>query len=167
MEMVKAGMDMLGDIRRLLSAAVKDMKTRGETQWDENYPGLDLLLGDIETGSMFLMVDDGNVIGMIVLTAEQEPEYLDVDWSDKDGKAVVIHRVAVHPSLQGTGIGGKLFDFAEVYALDNGFSSIRIDTFSGNPRMKRLIESKDYLRRGEIHFQTHEPPFICYEKMLG
>jgi GNAT superfamily N-acetyltransferase len=166
MEIVKAGMDRLEDVRKLLSDAVRDMNARGVTQWDENYPSLDMLLGDIETGSMFLMVDYGNVIGMIVLTAEQEPEYLDVDWSDKEGRAVVIHRVAVHPSLQGTGIGGKLFDFAEEHALECGFSSIRIDTFSENPNMKRLIESKDYVWKGEIHFPTHKPPFICYEKIL-
>lgn len=166
MEIVKAGMDRLEDVRNLLSTAVRDMNARGVTQWDENYPGLDLLIGDIKTGSMFLMVDDEEVIGMIVLTGEQEPEYLDVDWSDKDGKAVVIHRVAVHPRLQGTGIGSKLFDFAEEHALENGFSSIRIDTFSENPNMQRLIESKEYVRRGEIHFPTHKPPFICYEKVM-
>jgi GNAT superfamily N-acetyltransferase len=166
MEIVKAGMDRLEDVRELLSAAVKEMNERGVTQWDENYPGLDLLIGDIRTGSMFLMIDDGTVIGMIVLTGEQEPEYMDVDWSDKEGKAAIIHRAAVHPSLQGKGIGSKLFDFAEEYALKNGFSSIRIDTFSENPNMQRLIESKDYVRRGTIHFPTHKPPFICYEKIL-
>lgn len=166
MGIVRAGMERLDDIRNLLLTAIKDMNARGIMQWDEYYPGLDLILKDIETGSMFIMMKDSKVIGMIVLTGEQEPEYLDVDWSDKDGKALVIHRLAVRPDLQGKGIGGRLFDFAEEHALNNDFSSIRIDTFSENPNMKRLIESKDYVRIGIIHFPTHKPPFICYEKIL-
>jgi GNAT superfamily N-acetyltransferase len=166
MEIIKATMDRLDDVRDLLSIAISDMNARGITQWDEDYPGLDLLLRDIETGSMHIMMEDAEVIGMIVLTGEQEPEYLDVNWSDKEGKAIVIHRVAVHPSLQGKGIGGMLFDFAEEHALKNGFSSIRIDTFSENPNMQRLIESKNYVKTGIIHFPTHKPPFICYEKAL-
>jgi GNAT superfamily N-acetyltransferase len=166
MEIKKARMDQLKEIKNLLLTCIKNMMSKGISQWDEDYPGQETLIADIKEGCMYVMVEQRQIIGMIVLTGEQEPEYEKVDWIDPEGKALVIHRVAVHPDWQGRGIGGKLFDFAEDYARKSGFTSLRVDTFSENHLMKRLIESKEYVRTGDIFFPTHTLPFFCFEKPL-
>jgi ribosomal protein S18 acetylase RimI-like enzyme len=57
-------------------------------------------------------------------------------------------------------------DFAENYAIENNYTSIRLDAFSNNPRALRFYENRDYQRRGEVFFPGRELPFYCFEKIL-
>jgi ribosomal protein S18 acetylase RimI-like enzyme len=55
-------------------------------------------------------------------------------------------------------------DFAEQFAIDNKYTSIRLDTFSKNSRNKNFYEIRGFKRLGEIHFpKQSEFPFYCYE----
>jgi len=56
--------------------------------------------------------------------------------------------------------------FAEKRAADNGYSSIRLDAYSGNAIALQLYERNGYRKRGEVFFPRRELPFICYEKLL-
>jgi GNAT superfamily N-acetyltransferase len=149
----------------LVSKCLKVMKKQRLDQWDDEYPKNEVFIRDIENESLFLAVEKDHVIGIIVLTGEQEPEYEDVHWNIRHGKPLVVHRLAVHPRWRRRGIATRLMRFAEEYAMDRGYASLRIDTYVENSKMQHLIEYMGYTRCGEIFFPTHTLPFICYEKL--
>ena len=78
-----------------------------------------------------------------------------------------MHRLAVHPEQQGKGIARELMDFGEQLARKNNYLSVRLDTFSKNPRNNRFYTARDYKKVGEVFFKQKSPhPFYCYEKVL-
>jgi ribosomal protein S18 acetylase RimI-like enzyme len=68
--------------------------------------------------------------GVVSINSIQEDEYRSIPWEDKNGKILVIHRLAVHPKYQRKGYASKLMDFAEMPGFDNNYSSIRLDAYS-------------------------------------
>jgi len=58
-------------------------------------------------------------------------------------------------------------NFAEKYARDNNFTSVRLDTFSQNKRNQKFYETRGYQRLGDIYFpKQSKHPFHCYELKL-
>jgi GNAT superfamily N-acetyltransferase len=166
MDIVKAQKEDFDKIFELVSDIIKDMEIRGNPQWDENYPTKEILYKDIEEGTLFIMEERNKSIALCALTENEEPQYLGINWMDKNGKALEIHRIAVHPHWQKKGIARILFEFAEEHAQNNGYSSMRLDTYCKNSRMIKIIEQRGYKRSGEIFFPPLLPPFFCYEKLL-
>ncbi|HBF38124.1 MAG TPA: hypothetical protein DDW50_12470 [Firmicutes bacterium] len=78
----------------------------------------------------------------------------------------VIHRLAVNPEYQKQGIGRQLMDFAEKCALERGYTSIRLDAYSGNHRAVNLYENRGYKKVGQFFYPSREFPFYCYEKRI-
>ena len=53
------------------------------------------------------------------------------------------------------------------FSKENGFKSIRLDTFSGNPQNNIFYQSLDFKKLENIYFREQsELPFYCYEKVL-
>jgi len=167
MEIVKVHPDDTVEILELVREVLKDMNVHGIYQWSDKYPPRETFKSDIESGTLFAMMDKDQIVGIIVLTEKQDEEYEQVDWIDKTGKALIVHRLAVHPIWQRMGIADMLLDYAEKFAKDNEYSSIRVDTYSGNQRSQNLFEKRRYDRKpGHIHFPEIEGPFYCYEMLI-
>ncbi|MEE9374357.1 MAG: GNAT family N-acetyltransferase [Saprospiraceae bacterium] len=73
------------------------------------------------------MLKDGEA-GIIVLDDNQDKQYSNFKWPFKAKNPLVIHRLAVQPALQGegVGVGKRLCLFAEDFALDYEYDSVRI-----------------------------------------
>jgi len=57
--------------------------------------------------------------------------------------------------------------WAETYAKDKGYQSVRLDTFSQNKRNQKFYETRGYQKLGDIFFpKQSEHPFHCYELLL-
>ena len=167
MEIIRAEPDAIPEILDLVQDCIRDMNLHGIDQWNEQYPLPEIFISDVESGSLFAMKDEERIVAIIVLSGNQDKEYSEIDWTDKSGKALVVHRLAVHSKWQRRGIAKKLMEFAEKFARDNGYTSIRIDTYSGNPRTLLFFEKQKYERRpGQIFFPECEGPYYCYEIIL-
>lgn len=58
-------------------------------------------------------------------------------------------------------------DFAEEFAANSDFISIRLDTLSLNKRNQHFYEARGYQKLGDIYFpKQSEAPFHCYELVL-
>ena len=158
----------LDRIKCIAEACAKDMINNNIFQWNENYPSKDVFKDDIENNSLYVCKSGSMVIGCIMLCSEKDKVYKDVNWLTKDYKNLYLHRLAVDPSFQKNGIGRLLMDFAEKYAKNNEYKSIRIDTFSKNKRNNKFYRSRKYVQLDDVFFPMQsEFPFHCYEKIIS
>lgn len=155
------------EILALTRACAADMMSRGIYQWDEHYPSETIFRKDVELGRLFLRISNKELIGLIALCEDKDPEYEGVKWITPDGNNLYVHRLAVHPLHQGHGYARELMDFTEGFAREKKYASIRLDTFSKNPRNQRFYELRGYTRLNEIYLPNQSPhPFYCYELPL-
>ena len=151
----------------MIHDCANDLIGKNIFQWNEKYPSRDIFLSDIEKKNLFILKNNSGIIGCIALSHEKDIEYTDVKWLTKDDKNLYLHRLAVDPKFQKKGIGKLLMDFAEDYARNNKFISVRLDTFSKNERNNRFYKSRKYTKLDDVYFPNQsEFPFHCYEKIL-
>ncbi len=163
----KATASDLTAIKKLTEACAKGMQEKGIFQWNELYPSLERLQEDITKEELFVLEENNVIEGILVLTPYMDKEYIPVEWLIQSSSNLYVHRLATNPQEWGSGNGRKLMDFAEAFAKEQGYVSVRLDTFSKNERNQRFYETRGYKRLGKIYFpKQSEHPFYCYEKVL-
>ena len=157
----------LDRVKKIAEACAIDMANYSIFQWNAQYPSREIFKNDIESNSLYVIEINNRIIGCIMLSDFKDDVYKDVEWLTKDSKNLYIHRLAVDPHLQKKGYGRKLMDFAEAFAVQNNFASIRLDTFSLNHRNNKFYKSRGYTQLENVFFPMQsEFPFHCYEKVL-
>ncbi len=157
----------INNILELTKSCAKAMIAKGIYQWNEHYPSKEAFVKDIERNELSVLEIDGHIKGTIVTSIVMDEEYIPIEWLTKNENNLYIHRLSIHPELQGQGYAQKLMDFAETFAIENNYSSIRLDTFSQNKRNQKFYELRGYKRLGDIFFpKQSEYPFHCYELVL-
>jgi ribosomal protein S18 acetylase RimI-like enzyme len=167
MDVIKAKEEDISDIMNLLRECIADMQSKGIDQWDKSYPTKDMISEDVQNQYMFAIKDGGNLIAVVSLNAKGAPEYDIVKWLTEDDKSLFVPRLAVHPNWHKKKIATKMMKFAEDFALENNYISIRLDVYSQNFRGVGLYESCGYKRTGQVYFRNKKTPFFCYEKILA
>ena len=163
----KAKLEDIDEIKALTEACAAHMIQQGIYQWNEHYPSKNVFIKDVEIGQLYVLEERGRILGIIVLSDIEDEEYDGVKWSGDQGKKLYIHRLAVHPDFQGQGKARSLMDFAEDFAKSNNYISIRLDTFSQNPRNNKFYKSRGYNKLDDVYFpKQSEFPFHCYEKLV-
>jgi ribosomal protein S18 acetylase RimI-like enzyme len=160
----KASIQDFKEISALYHAAVDKMTENQIFQWDEIYPDDEVLLKDILQGEMYLLEAEDRIASCVVLNEEQDELYRTGTWKYTDGRAAVIHRLCVHPDIQGVGIGKKTVQLIEAAAKDKGYNLIRLDAFSQNKHARNLYQNLGYTYAGEVHFR--KGMFYLMEKAL-
>ena len=162
--LVKAIPADVQSIMLLIEAAVVEMAKAEIDQWDENYPNAAVIAGDMPGGNLWCLKVPDRMAGIISLNEVQPPVYHGIDWIDRTGPPLVVHRLCIHPDFQRKGLAKRLLNFAQDFAAQNGYSSIRLDTFRYNHPAIALYTALGYQRRGEVTFRRRG--FYCYEKIL-
>ncbi len=163
----RAKLQEIPKILALTRACALDMSERGIEQWNEHYPSAEIFERDINRGELYTLFQSTDIIGVIVITSIMDKEYESVKWLSPDENNVYIHRLAIHPDFQGQGHARQLMTFAEDLARKEHYSSIRLDTFSRNPRNQKFYELRGYTKLEDIYFpKQSEYPFHCYELVL-
>ncbi len=93
--------------------------------------------------------DTGEVVGLVVLTADDEGPWVD--------------NVAVDPALHGTGIGRALLEYAEAAARKGGHDTITLLT---HERMTSNIALYTRIGYVEIRRSAEYPPLVIMRKSL-
>ena len=154
-------------ILQITKACALHLIDNGIFQWNEHYPDKVSFVSDVEKKELFVYCNYEKVIGCISLCNKMDDIYKPVNWITNNENNLYIHRLAVHPEFQKKGLGKYLMDFAENYAKDNGYISVRLDTFSENKRNLKFYELRGYHKLGKIYFpKQSEFPFYCYELIL-
>lgn len=163
----RAKITEIPDILSLTKACTEHMVRKGIFQWNAHYPSKKVFEKDMERAELYVLDTNGRIMGIIVISTYMDEEYAQVDWLTPNKDNIYIHRLGVHPDFQGNGFAQRLIDFAETRARQNGCVSVRLDTFSQNPRNQRFYEARGYQKLGDIFFpKQSEHPFHCYELVL-
>ena len=159
-----ADIDVLIDITK---ACAKYMISKGIYQWNEQYPSKEAFVNDAKHNELYVLEIETKIIGCIAISTYMDEEYFTINWLTPNDKNLYIHRVAIHPNYQGKGYAQQLMTFAESHAIENRYTSIRLDTFSQNKRNQKFYELRGYKRLGDIFFpKQSEFPFYCYELVI-
>jgi ribosomal protein S18 acetylase RimI-like enzyme len=160
----------LSDIVKIIEitkACAKYMVDKNIHQWNEFYPNKAAFTKDINREEFYVLEINNTILGCITISTFMDQEYIPISWLTQNKNNIYIHRLAVHPNLQGKGYAQQLMKFAEHYAQENNFLSIRLDTFSQNKRNQKFYELRGYKKLGDIFFfKQSKHPFHCYELVL-
>ena len=157
----------LDRVKEIAEACAKNMIENNIFQWNDKYPSREIFKEDIKNKSLYVSKINQEVVGCIMFSSFKDDVYKTVNWITQDEYSLYIHRLAVHPIFQKRGIARKMMDFAEDFAKSNNYISIRLDTFSQNPRNNKFYKSRGYNKLDDVYFpKQSEFPFHCYEKLV-
>lgn len=157
----------IDNIIEITKACAAYMISKNIYQWNTHYPNKQAFLNDIERNELYVLEIENKVKGCITISTIMDEEYIPISWLTPNEKNIYIHRLAVHPEIQGQGHAQQLMAFAEAYAKDNNYQSVRLDTFSQNHRNQTFYALRGYQKLGSIYFpKQSEYPFYCYELVL-
>ena len=166
--MIRKGTSLdIDTIIEITKTCAKHMINNDIYQWNENYPNKITFEEDVHRGELYVLENENMVVGCIVISTLMDKEYNSISWLTSNINNIYIHRLAIHPEYQRKGWAQDLMDFAEAFDIKNNYASIRLDTFSQNPRNQIFYELRNYKRLGNIYFpKQSEYPFYCYELIL-
>ena len=162
-----ATQNQLDRVKEIAEACAKNMIENNIFQWNDKYPSKEIFKEDIKNKSLYVSKINHKIVGCIMFSSSKDDVYKTVNWITEDEYNLYIHRLAVHPFFQKRGIARKMMDFAEDFAKSNNYLSIRLDTFSQNPRNNKFYKSRGYNKLDDVYFpKQSEFPFHCYEKLV-
>ncbi|MBU8892429.1 MAG: GNAT family N-acetyltransferase [Bacteroidales bacterium] len=166
MKVEKAKAGNILEVMYLLQHCIDDFNDNSVYQWNTSYPDYFRLLREVENGTLYIIKYKGVCIGTITFDEQQEEAFNEIEWENKSDKFIVIHRIAVFPSWQKKGVGRMLIEFAEKFAKENNYQSIRLDVASSSSHLIKLYESIGYACAGDILYPKQKETFKCLEKVI-
>lgn len=118
----------------------------GSDQWQRPYPA-ERLLGAVEAGDVFLVLDGGTAAATITVSADG-PTGLWTE-SELDEPSLYVSKLAVARTHAGRNVGGRLMDWAGDRAYRSGAKWLRLDAWTTNTSLQSY-----YLRHGFAHVRT-------------
>lgn len=162
----KAAKKDLEKIMEMYKSCVSAMLDIGIDQWDESYPNIDIITSDINAETFYVAEINTKIIGGINIDQNQDKSYLGINWEDISNSCLVVHRLAVRKEFWNKSIGKKLMLFGENLTIEKGLRSVRLDTYSGNPKAIQFYRKLGYKQLGEIDLKANKDKYHCFEKII-
>ena len=162
----KANKTDLDNIMLMYKSCVKGMIANDIDQWDETYPNAGVIMEDLIAQTYFVAIKNNVIIGGINIDLDQDKTYLDINWEDTSNSFLVVHRLAVKEEFWKKKIGKDLMLFTEKLVTEKGLKSIRLDTYSGNPKAMEFYRRLGYRELGSINLKPNKNEYYCFEKII-
>lgn len=124
-------------------------REKGEAQigWEAGvYPVRQTADDALKKDDLFVLEEDGLIIGSRIINQNQVDVYADADWRYKadPSEVMVFHTLVIDPGKKGKGYGRAFMKFYEDYALKNHCKYLRIDTNEKNKVARKIYQSLEY-----------------------
>jgi ribosomal protein S18 acetylase RimI-like enzyme len=162
----KAEISDLENIMLMYKSCVAGMIANDIDQWDKSYPNAEVIMRDLIAQTYFVAIENNIIIAGINIDQNQDGTYLALDWEDKKNQFLVVHRLAVKVEFWNDGIGKSLMLFTENLVTEKGLNSIRLDTYSGNPKAMEFYRRLGYRELGTINLKPNKNEYYCFEKII-
>ena len=116
------------------------------------YPTRLTALASLERDDLFVIEDEGDVVGAGIINKNQVPEYNLGKWKNNssDDEVMVLHTLVISPNKGRMGYGKGFVAFYEQYALENNCPYLRIDTNARNVRARAMYQKLGYEEIGIV-----------------
>jgi len=169
LKMIEATKDDIDQLDELYKACTSHLFKKGLKQWDQNYPNINIYIDAVNNRYQYIFREEFKLIGSCILDEKQAETWHLVNWKYNNVKILILHALAINPSLQGQGYGQKVLNMCQIYGLDRGYHYMRLDVFSKNQSAIHLYEKNGFIKAGEVYFdfkpEGHQK-YLCYEKKL-
>ena len=144
----KAGIKDL-DAVDCLYQEIHDAESAGliTTGWiREIYPVKATAEAALERGDLFVLEEDGRILGSGIINQLQVDVYESAPWKYQapDEQVCVLHTLVISPAARGKGYGREFIRFYEAYALRHGCLELRIDTNERNLAARAMYSKYGY-----------------------
>ncbi len=112
----------------------------------EIYPVMATAEAALERGDLFVLEEDGRILGSGIINQLQVDVYKGAPWKHQmpDEQVCVLHTLVISPAVQGKGYGREFIRFYEAYALQQGCTELRIDTNERNQAARAMYGKYGY-----------------------
>lgn len=131
--------------------------------WNENYPILEDAEIDLACGGLYVLEDNGAVVGAVSVLGENELEELDC-WQICDGNHREIVRVVIAAEQQGKGLAKIMLSLLFDELKKQGATSIRLVVAEANPAARKTYEALGFDFYGRVFMFDHD--YLPAEKRL-
>ncbi len=174
MKIIKAELDQFQEIRKFYFAVIDGIgDARDSVGWKKDiYPAPEFLKESLENGELYIAVEEGRIVGAMVLNHETNDEYSKFEWPTQanENEVTVIHALGILPSERGKGFAKQMVRFAIEFARREHQKAIRLDVLKGNEGAKNLYSGMGfkylhtlpmfYEDTGWTDFELYEYPII-------
>lgn len=167
MKFQKAVEKDIKDIMNIIKQAQSYFKEQGINQWQDNYPNIETIKNDVNSGASYILLKENNIIATAAVSFSGEKTYesiYDGKWLT-NGAFAVIHRIAVDNNYKGLGIASEIIKNVEKLSLNKGIRSIKVDTHEENISMQNLLRKNGFSYCGVIYLEDRSKR-IAFEKVL-
>ena len=134
---------------------IHNAEEKGErsTGWERGvYPLRETAEAALQRDDLFVMEEDGKVIGSGIINQIQVDVYDGAAWEFEadSSKVMVIHTMLIDPEMKRQGYGTAFLKFYEEYAIENECPYLRLDTNENNLVARSLYKSLGYKEIGTV-----------------
>ena len=166
MELIRATERDVDDLLAFYRHVADNMEEQGIDHWHwGRYPNEEFIREDIAKGEMYYMLEGKTISAAVVITVGQEEAYDSLTWSCgmRPGS---FRRLAVHPSMQGAGLGGLVLDDVLQLLRRSGCDCVRCDTAEVNRHAIRLYEKLGFRPCGTMYWPDAPGRNVTLDKPL-
>lgn len=138
-----------------LYAEIHDAEEREiiTTGWLRNvYPVRTTAEAALGRDDLFVMEEDGRVIGAAIINQVQVDVYDGAAWEFEasPNEVCVLHTLVISPGFSGRGYGSAFVQYYEDYARAHGCAELRMDTNARNRSARQLYAKRGYREIGIV-----------------
>ena len=166
MEIIQATTAELDELISFYRLVTDHMEERLIRHWHwGRYPSEDIIRKSVAKGHIHYLRTDGEISAAVSLTAGQEPEYERLSWTGgiRPGS---FRLLAVHPSMQGAGLGGLVLDDVQQMLRRSGCDCVRCDTSEANETAVRFYEKLGFRKCDRLRWPDSPGDNITFDKPL-
>jgi GNAT superfamily N-acetyltransferase len=123
-------------VAQVLAAAADNLVRKGVPLWGPSMVSEAAVQGDVKAGMYFMATDSEGPVAVFRFQLD-DPDF----WPEiPAGSSAFIHRLAVHPRVQGRDFAQALLRHACELARQHGRRYLRLDCMSGRPKLSSVYE---------------------------
>ena len=116
------------------------------------YPTENTAMAALDRDDLFVMTENGRVVGAAIINQAQCEGYETGAWQDpaSDDEVMVLHTLVISPHAARRGFGRAFVAYYEDYARKAGCRYLRMDTNEKNSRARAMYKQLGYREIGVI-----------------
>lgn len=162
MEFLLASISDAQEIYNLYRAAVCVGRSRGNSDWDEDYPRLENAREDLGCGRVYVLRDGERIVACVSMVPGDELLPEDLPWTE--GAWVEMARLCVSPDCQRRGLSKAILERAFSAEKALGVKCVRYLCAVANPAACSLYRGLGHRELGRTFL--YDTDFYCFEHLL-